>query len=146
MSALAGAAAVAGALALTGCTRRTITVTSQPAGALVWLNDQQVGRTPVSVDFVHFGIYDVRLRLEGYEPVMTARSARAPLHEWPGLDLVTAPLPLHTRIVWHFELTPVAESVDRAAAERALLDRARALQRRAVAGLDATPPGESSGQ
>ncbi len=132
MLALSCAAGAACTLALTGCSRRTITVTSQPPGALVWLNDQQVGRTPVSVDFVHFGTYDVRLILEGFEPVTASRTARAPLNEWPGPDLVTAPLPFHTRIDWHFDLAPVAEAVDRPAAERALLERARDLQSQAV--------------
>jgi hypothetical protein len=50
---------------LGGCIRRSITITSQPAGALVWLNDEEIGRTPVTVPFTYYGVYDVRLEHEG---------------------------------------------------------------------------------
>ena len=49
-----------------GCLERTVTITSDPEGALVTLNDQQIGRTPVETGFRYFGVYDVRLELEGY--------------------------------------------------------------------------------
>lgn len=48
-----------------GCVRRTITITSEPSGALVHLNDTEIGRTPVTVGFTHYGVYDVRLSHEG---------------------------------------------------------------------------------
>ncbi|MFB3120043.1 MAG: PEGA domain-containing protein [Stenotrophomonas maltophilia] len=40
-------------------------ITSEPPGALVWLNDREIGRTPVDVDFEFYGRYDVRLHLPG---------------------------------------------------------------------------------
>lgn len=113
--------------ALTGCTRRTIEVTSTPPGAVVWLNDQQVGRTPVEVEFTHFGVYDVRLKLDGYEPVSTSRHAVTPVHEYPPIDLVTAPLPIHHHITWHFDLTASAVP-----APPELVGRAATLRRRAT--------------
>ncbi|MCW5766306.1 MAG: PEGA domain-containing protein [Phycisphaeraceae bacterium] len=113
---------------LAGCTSRVIEVTSEPAGALVWLNDVEVGRTPCEVQFKYYGVYDVRLRREGYEPVTTSRRAEAPPHEWVGLDLLASPLPITDRVAWHFVLTPVAESADRPAAERDLLERARQMR------------------
>ena len=60
-----------------GCGRqeRVIEITSEPAGAVVWLNDRELGRTPVQTEFLFFGVYDVRLALEGYEPVVTSREA-----------------------------------------------------------------------
>lgn len=51
--------------ALTGCVERLITVRSQPPGALVHLNDEEIGRTPVTVPFKFYGTYDVRLEHEG---------------------------------------------------------------------------------
>ena len=76
---------VAVALVLGACARveRRITITSEPSGAIVSLNDTEVGRTPVEVDFTYFGVYDVRLRKEGYEPIVTTAEAKAPLHEQP---------------------------------------------------------------
>ncbi len=53
------------AVALTGCVERLITVRSQPPGALVHLNDEEIGRTPVTVPFKFYGVYDVRLEHEG---------------------------------------------------------------------------------
>lgn len=50
---------------LTGCLERTITITSQPTGALVHLNDREVGRTPVVVPFTFYGTYTVRLEHDG---------------------------------------------------------------------------------
>jgi hypothetical protein len=49
---------------LAGCVERTITINSEPQGALVYLNDEEVGRTPVSVPFLYYGTYDVRLEHE----------------------------------------------------------------------------------
>jgi hypothetical protein len=91
---------------LVGCSTRTITVTSNPEGAAVWLNDRAVGRTPVTVDFVYFGVYDVRVELQGYRPVHGPREAPAPWWEWPALDALAAAVPFdkRTELVWHYEL------------------------------------------
>jgi hypothetical protein len=116
---------------VTGCIKRTISITSEPPGALVWLNDVQVGRTPCSADFTFFGTYDVRLDLEGYEPIITSREAEPPIYEYPGFDLVAEAVPLNiaTFIDWHFELEPVAEAtLERREAEAQLLERARQMQ------------------
>lgn len=95
-------------LALVGCVDRRLNITSEPPGARVWLNDTEVGVTPVEVNFTYFGVYDVRVRKDGYEPLVTKAEAKAPFHEWPGVDLVFLPMPFtkKTRIDWHFELQP----------------------------------------
>ncbi len=59
LAVLAGGMAVAG-----GCVERTIHITSDPSGALVHLNDEEVGRTPVTVPFTFYGVYSVRLTQE----------------------------------------------------------------------------------
>ena len=51
-------------IATTGCVQRTISITSRPSGALVHLNDEEVGRTPLTVPFTYYGTYDVRLSHE----------------------------------------------------------------------------------
>jgi len=83
-------AALAGALALTGCygqVQRTLTIESDPPGALCWLNDNEVGRTPVTVPFTWYGKYGVRLELPGYAPLITQAKVAAPPYEWIPLDL-----------------------------------------------------------
>ncbi|MEX2671699.1 MAG: PEGA domain-containing protein [Phycisphaeraceae bacterium] len=107
-----------------GCVQRTLHITSEPAGALVHLNDEEVGRTPLSVPFIFYGKYDVRLAIDDHEPLWTTARARAPWWEYPGPDLVAELIPgARSNIRWHFALTPAppAEEVD----EDSLLERAR---------------------
>lgn len=116
--------------ALGGCLERTITITSEPPGAVVWMNDQEVGRTPVETGFTFYGTYDLRIRKEGYEPIVTQRTASAPWYEYPGPDLVAAALPFRIRTErhWHFDLEPQAHAADPEGAREALLERARAFR------------------
>lgn len=105
-----------------GCLERRIVVTSDPAGAIVWLNEQEVGRTPVETGFQFYGDYDVRLRKEGFEPISTNRRATSPWYEYPGPDLVAAalPVPFRKTVHWHFVLSPSPEPTE---AERDALVR-----------------------
>jgi len=84
------AAVAAATLVLGGCygqIHRSITIHSEPEGALCWLNDNEVGRTPVTVPFTWYGTYGVRLEHAGYEPLITTAKVRAPMYEWIPLDL-----------------------------------------------------------
>ncbi|MCH7797392.1 MAG: PEGA domain-containing protein [Planctomycetes bacterium] len=115
----------------TGCIRRTLAITTEPSGALLWLNDREVGRTPVEVDFDHYGTYDVRLERDGYEPMMTSGKAKAPWWDTVGLDLIAEAVPgtLTSRIEWHYVMQPVDDDRER------LIERARDL--REILGPDA---------
>ena len=42
-------------LAALGCVQRRMTIRSNPPGALVYVDDYQVGTTPVSTDFGYYG-------------------------------------------------------------------------------------------
>ncbi len=119
----AAALLVAGGL-LGGCVRRTISISSDPSGAMVWLNDREVGRTPVEVDFDHYGTYDVRLERDGYEPMMTSGKANAPWWDTVVLDLLAEAVPgtLTSRVEWHYVMQPVDDDRD------GLIDRARQLR------------------
>ncbi|MFM9957762.1 MAG: PEGA domain-containing protein [Phycisphaerales bacterium] len=112
---------------LSGCQDRRLFITSEPAGARVILNDAEVGTTPCEVNFTYFGVYDVRLRKDGFEPLVTTAKAEAPVHEWPGVDLAAMAVPVEkkTRIEWHFTLSP--EVID----DAALLSRAAEMHGRA---------------
>lgn len=94
------------AAGLGGCLERDITVTSEPAGALVFLNDVEVGRTPVTVPFTWHGDYDVMLRLDGYETISTHANINVPLHKAPPLDLLSelAPWTYHDHRYLHYKL------------------------------------------
>jgi len=120
-------AVMAMALGAMGCVQRTISVTSDPPGALVYLNDEEVGRTPLSVPFTYYGHYNVRLEQDGYQPLAEVRKAKAPWWEAPGPDLLAEMIPNNrVEIGWHFnmQLMPAVHSdrvVDRASQMRALL-------------------------
>ena len=79
---------------LSGCVRRTLNVTSDPPGALVYMNDQEVGRTPLQKDFTWYGTYDVAVRKDGYDTLKTKSKVIAPIWQWPPFDLIAELLPL----------------------------------------------------
>ena len=114
-----------------GTTHRTLVITSDPPGALVHVNDVQLGETPLEAEFTWFGVYDVRLSKPGYEPLSTSADANANLHDTPPFDFFSEILPgtRTTTVRWHFTLEPAR--VD----QPALIDRARDARD----AMDATP-------
>ena len=97
------------ALLLTGCVERKLTINTEPQGALVILNDEQIGNAPVTVAFNWYGDYWVRARKEGYETLDTHRDLKAPWYDWFPLDFfaqVLYPGRIVDRYEWTFELSP----------------------------------------
>ena len=91
-----------------GCVRRSLTINTEPQGALIWLNDEEVGRSPVTIDFLWYGDYGVIARLEGHETLSTHQEITAPWYELPGFDFVTEvlyPGHIHDAREMHFTLT-----------------------------------------
>src|SRR5439155_3549782 len=89
---------------IVGCGRieREISITSNPPGALVWANDQEIGRTPFTRDFTWYGTYDVILRKDGYQTLHTRTKVIAPWWQWPPIDLVAEIVPWHWLDRRHF--------------------------------------------
>ncbi len=115
---------------LTGCVERKLTINTEPSGALVMLNDEEIGISPVTVNFQWYGDYKVRIQKEGFETIDTHRNLKAPLHDAAGLDLLATIWPerREDHYTWTFELNPyVPPSRDE------LIKNARDLQRRAEA-------------
>lgn len=113
-----------------GCVERTLTITSAPSGALVYVSAVEVGRTPVTMPFTWYGDYDVVLRLDGYETLKTHHEVKPPIYEVPPLDLLSelAPWTYHVERSAHFELTKSAEPADADLLKRAEELRARELE------------------
>jgi PEGA domain len=80
-------------LPMAGCVERTLTISTTPPGALVYLNDQEIGRTPVTRDFVWYGNYDLTLRKDGYQTIKSTQMVAAPIFQIVPLDLVCELLP-----------------------------------------------------
>ena len=70
-----------------------MTITSEPPGALVFISDVEVGRTPVTLPFTWYGDYDIILRLEGYDALTTHAAINPPIQEVPPVDLFAEMLP-----------------------------------------------------
>lgn len=90
---------VAGLLALAlllapagGCVERTLKIQSTPSGALVAVNDEEVGMTPVKFAFLWYGDYDIILRKPGYQTLKTHCTIKRPWYEVPPIDFVAETL------------------------------------------------------
>ncbi len=115
-----------------GCVERIITITSEPPGALVWLNGEEVGATPTTVTFTWYGEYEVMLRKEDYDTLKTTRNTPRPIYQYPGLDFFSeavVPITCIDRHEWHFDLAS-ATSVE----TDGLIDRAQRLRQETVSG------------
>ena len=76
-------------LACTGCVERTMKIDSDPQGARVFVNDEEVGVTPVKLSFLWYGDYDIILRKDGYQTLKTHHRIDAPWYQYPPIDLVS---------------------------------------------------------
>jgi len=107
-----------------GCVERKLTIVTEPAGAMVTLNEEQIGLSPVTVGFEWYGDYSVRLAKEGYITTSTHRNLPRPLRDRFPLDLLDDMF--RTRIdeyTWNFKLEPYQkpdkeELIDQAVALR----------------------------
>lgn len=110
-----------------GCVEQTLSIDSNPPGALVYLNDQEVGRTPLTRDFRWYGDYDIQVRQEGYETLSTHQMLAAPAWNWVPLDLFAyiLPLKLKDHKSMSFTLKPLDLSKDEPAG---LVERAESMK------------------
>jgi len=92
-----------------GCVERELTINTKPQGALVALNDEEIGESPVTVNFNWYGDYCVRISKEGYETLNTHRDLKGPWYDHFPFDFF-AQIVNPNRIVdsyeWSFELSP----------------------------------------
>ncbi len=91
---------------LAGCVERKLTINTQPQGALVLLNDEEIGLSPVTVSFEWYGDYNVRITKEGYETLNTHRELKAPWYDQFPFDFFAMLNPKRTvdSYEWTFEL------------------------------------------
>jgi hypothetical protein len=96
-------------MVLAGCVERELTINTKPQGALVALNDEEIGESPVTVNFNWYGDYCVRISKEGYETLNTHRKLKGPWYDHFPFDFF-AQIVNPNRIVdsyeWTFELSP----------------------------------------
>ena len=74
---------------LLGCVRRRMTIRSNPPGALVYVDDYEIGTTPISTPFLYYGERKIRLVKDGYQTLTVMQPVPAPWYEIPPLDFVS---------------------------------------------------------
>lgn len=125
-------------LASTGCMRRRMTIVSSPPGAMVYVDDQPIGVTPVSTSYTYYGTRKFQLVKGGYETITELRTISAPWYEMPPLDLVTenfAGREIRDEREIRFEMTP-----QQVISPEQLTAQAKELRARSKAGVPAVAP------
>lgn len=113
-----------------GCVRRTLTITTDPPQARVFVNDQEIGRSEVSTDFLWYGDYDVVIRKEGYQTLQTNWTITPPWYQWIPFDFITEvlwPGWIHDAHKQHYVLVPATSPTEAELIERAQKERDAAL-------------------
>lgn len=123
---------------LCSCVRRRMTVRSNPPGALVYIDDQEIGKTPVSTSYTYYGTRKIRLVRDGYETQTVMQKVSPPWYQYPPLDFFSEniyPGELRDERVFDFEMVP-QEMVPR----EELLGRADDLRSATLAGYAVPTP------
>jgi len=118
-----------------------MTIRSNPPGALVYVDDYEIGTTPVSTNFTYYGTRKIRLVKEGYETLTVMQPISPPWYEFVPLDFFAEnllPGELRDRRTLCYPLQP--QVVVR---NEQLRGRAEELRQRGHVPLAMTPPGYS---
>ncbi len=125
------AAAFVGLILAGGCVERKLTIVTAPPDAIVWLNDEEIGTAPVSVNFNWYGDYKVRIEKPGYEILNTHQKLRRPIYDYFPFDFfaeVLWPGKIRDSYTWSFKLesakiVPAEELIQKAQQMREDLNR-----------------------
>ena len=102
-------------LLLGGCVERKLTINTEPQEAVVILNDEEIGVSPVTVSFNWYGDYNVTIRKEGFETLKTHRELKGPWYDKFPFDFfaqILSPKRIVDSYDWTFELAP-KQQIDR---------------------------------
>ncbi|MCF7974102.1 MAG: PEGA domain-containing protein [Phycisphaerae bacterium] len=98
-----------------GCVERRLTIRTSPDDALVTLNDEEIGTSPVTTSFQWYADYNIRVTKPGYQTLETHQKLKAPWYDYFPFDFF-AQILYPGRIVdehtWSFDLEP-AQPADR---------------------------------
>ncbi len=115
-----------------------MTVRSNPMDAVVFVDDQEIGSTPVSTDFTYYGTRKIQLIKDGYETLTVKQTFFPPWYQIPPLDFISEnlwPFELRNEHEVNFQLQPQQIlPTDR------LLERAEGLRTGAQAGYTVPLP------
>ena len=120
------AAALIGSLCGCGTVHRRIMIRSDPPGALVLVEGEEKGYTPMAMDFTYYGTREFTLIKDGYETLTVIQKVKTPWYQFVPIDFISDNL-LPLKITNRHEFSyPLKRQVD--VPEGELLDRAEALR------------------
>ncbi len=126
-------------LTSTGCVQRRLTIVSDPPGALVKVDDYEIGTTPVSTSFVYYGTRKIQLIKDGYETLTLLQPVPTPWYQYPVIEFFSDNLALReirdSRVL-RYQLQPQI-----ATANEDLLRRADNLRQSGRLGPGVVPAG-----
>jgi hypothetical protein len=98
--------------AMAGCVERKLTINTNPSGAQVFLNDEEIGVSPVTTSFRWYGEYNITIRKQGCETLQTQRKLKAPWYDYFPFDFaaqVVYPGRIVDSYTWSFDLNSQKE-------------------------------------
>lgn len=117
---------------LDGCVSRRATIRSNPPGALVEVDGQRLGFTPVSFDFQYYATREITLSKVGYETLRIKQPVKPPWYQVPPLDAISDNLlPFRVTNRHDFSYTLKRKQME---STPALIDRASNVRSRVQAG------------
>jgi hypothetical protein len=122
----------------TGCVRKRLTFRTNPAGAMVYVDKQPIGLTPVSTGFTYYGTRSIEVVKDGYRTEKFLRKIHPPWYAVPPLDFVSETL-------WPFEnrderIIDVQMSPDPIIPNEALIASGEQLRLQASQGVAVSQP------
>ena len=72
--------------AQSGCVERTMRIQTNPPGALISVNDEEVGPSPAKFTFLWYGKYEIVARKEGFQATRVTYETPMPWYQIPPMD------------------------------------------------------------
>lgn len=111
-----------------GCVQRRLMIRSDPPGAMVYVDDYQIGATPIATNFTYYGTRKIRLVKDGYQTLTVYERIDPPWYQVPPFDFFSenvAAREIRDMRVLDYRLVPQVVSPP-----QNLLDRAEELRAR----------------
>src|SRR3954451_24071148 len=96
---------------LPGCVERRYTIRTDPPGAQVIVNNEEIGPTPVSRSFTYYGDREITLMLDGHQTQTIIQPIKAPWYDNYLTEFVSENLlPFHIRDEreFNYQMVPTA--------------------------------------
>jgi hypothetical protein len=129
-----------------GCVERRMTIrtnTDSQGGALVYIDKEEVGYSPVSTGFTYYADREIKLVKDGYETVTLVQPVRAPWWDCLLIEFFTEnlwPFTLRDERQFRYDLAPTAS-----VSTNEVIQRGQQLRNEAQQGAELVPGVRPSG-